>query len=135
VEDGATWQMPPASPGLNRVLHCFLGEEATIDGTKVGKDVGARLRSDAASTITATGGPVEFLLQQGRPIGAPVFQLGPFVMNSPEELRQAVADYHATGFGGWPWQGPDPVHQRTDGRFALHADGTIEHREMQATRP
>jgi hypothetical protein len=60
-----------------------------------------------------------------------VFQLGPFVMNSPEELRQAVADYHATGFGGWPWKGPDPVHQRTDGRFALHADGTIEHREMQ----
>jgi hypothetical protein len=131
LEEGASWEMPAASEGLNRMLHCFLGDGATLDGTKVAADVGAQLRSDRPTTIEAVDGPVEFLLQQGRPIGAPVFQLGPFVMNSPEELRQAVADYHATGFGGWPWKGPDPVHQRTDGRFALHADGTIEHREMQ----
>jgi quercetin 2,3-dioxygenase len=63
-----------------------------------------------------------------------VFQLGPFVMNTPEELQQAFDDYRRTGFGGWPWSGPDPVHDRTEGRFALHADGRIEHREMQATR-
>ncbi|VAV96353.1 hypothetical protein MNBD_ACTINO01-630, partial [hydrothermal vent metagenome] len=24
-----------------------------------------------------------------------------------------------------------PVHPRTEGRFALHADGRVEHREMQ----
>ena len=47
-----------------------------------------------------------------------------------EDLRQAVADYQRTGFGGWPWRGPDPVHRRTDGRFAIHADGRIEHRDM-----
>jgi hypothetical protein len=25
------------------------------------------------------------------------------------------------------------VHDRSEGRFALHADGRVEHREMQAT--
>ena len=49
----------------------------------------------------------------------------------PEELRQAVVDYRATQFGGWPWNGPDPVHDRREGRFALHADGKVEHRNMQ----
>ncbi|MGB7859429.1 MAG: pirin-like C-terminal cupin domain-containing protein, partial [Acidimicrobiia bacterium] len=78
------------------------------------------------------GEPAEFLLLQGRPIGAPVFQMGPFVMNTPEELRQAVDDYQRTQFGGWPWERSDPVHARGDGRFALHADGTVEHRDRQS---
>ena len=51
-------------------------------------------------------------------------------MNTPEELQQAFVDYRTTQFGGWPWSRPDPVHDRTEGRFALHADGTVEHREM-----
>jgi hypothetical protein len=76
------------------------------------------------------GEPAELLLLQGKPIGAPVFQMGPFVMNSAEELRQAVEDYHRTQFGGWPWSRRDPVHARSEGRFAIHADGRIEHRDM-----
>jgi len=81
--------------------------------------------------IVNRGVPAEFLLLQGMPIEAPVFQLGPFVMNTPEELRQAVDDYHRTQFGGWPWSRPDPVHSRSEGRFAIHADGQIEHRDRQ----
>ena len=79
------------------------------------------------------GTPAEFLLLQGQPIGAPVFQMGPFVMNSAEELRQAVDDYRRTEFGGWPWSTRSPVHARTDGRFAIHADGRVEHRDMIPT--
>ena len=94
-------------------------------------DVGARLDAAAAVRLENEGPPAEFLLLQGRPIGAPVFQMGPFVMNSAEELRQAVDDYRRTHFGGWPWSGPDPVHDRADGRFALHADGKVEHRDRQ----
>lgn len=131
LDDGASWELPAARPGVNRMLHCFLGEAAVVGGARIGREVGARLRPDLPVTVSAPEGPVEFLLLGGRPIGAPVFQMGPFVMNSPEELRQAVADYQRTGFGGWPWQGPDPVHRRTDGRFAIHADGRVEHRDMQ----
>jgi redox-sensitive bicupin YhaK (pirin superfamily) len=130
---GARWDLPPTAPGVNRMLHCFEGTDVRVGGARVTDGTGIRLRSDAATPLVNTGDPAEFLLLQGRPIGAPVFQMGPFVMNSPEELRQAVDDYRRTQFGGWPWSGPSPVHARTEGRFALHADGKVEHREMQQT--
>jgi hypothetical protein len=53
-------------------------------------------------------------------------QHGPFVMNTPEEVRRAFADYQRTGFGGWPWPDDAPVHAREAGRFAKHADGRKE---------
>jgi len=65
---------------------------------------------------------------QGRPIDEPVAQYGPFVMNSQAEIHQAFADYRRTEFGGWPWSASDPVHPRERGRFAKHADGTVEER-------
>ena len=68
----------------------------------------------------------EFLLLQGRPIGEPVIQYGPFVMNSKQEIQEAFEDFHRTQFGGWPWPRYDQVHARNEGRFALHADGKKE---------
>ena len=68
----------------------------------------------------------ELLLLQGRPIGEPVAQYGPFVMNSEAEIRQAFADYRSTEFGGWPWHDPAPVHGKEIRRFATHADGKTE---------
>ena len=130
----AEWTVPPAAPGANRMLHLFRGDQVDVSGVRIEAKTGARVRPDAGSALRNFGGPAEFLMLQGRPIGAPVFQMGPFVMNSAEELRRAVDDYRRTGFGGWPWAGPAPVHPRAAGRFALHADGTVEHREMQATQ-
>ncbi len=129
---GASWDLPAASQGVNRMLHCFLGDDVRVDGTAVQAKMGLRLDPTKSVTLDNRGEPAEFLMLQGRPIGAPVFQLGPFVMNSPEELRQALDDYRRTGFGGWPWDRPDPVHAQTEGRFALHADGRVEHRDRQS---
>ncbi len=134
LEPEASWVLPTAPATVNRMLHCFTGSEVSAGRTRFGPAVGVRLKGDVETTITNHGEPAEFLLLQGQPIGAPVFQLGPFVMNTPEELRQAVSDYHRTQFGGWPWSTPSPVHARTDGRFALHVDGRVEHREMQPSR-
>ena len=135
LDPGASWQLPAASPEVNRMLHVFDGPELTVAGTSVGTNVGAQLEVGSPVPVeNRTSLPVEALILQGRPIGAPVFQMGPFVMNTPEELQQAYDDYRRTQFGGWPWSTPSPVHDRTDGRFALHADGTIEHREMQSVR-
>jgi quercetin 2,3-dioxygenase len=128
---GARYDLPAANPGTNRTLYCFQGDDLTITGTTVTTDVAARVEPTADVILENRGAPAEVLMLQGRPIDAPVFQMGPFVMNSPKELKQAVEDYHRTGFGGWPWSGPDPVHDRVEGRFAVHADGRVDHRDRQ----
>ncbi len=86
------------------------------------------MRPEAPVPLRAGDGPVELVLLQGRPIGEPVAQYGPFVMNTQQEIRQAFEDYQRTRFGGWPWERDDPVHGLTEGRFARHADGRIERR-------
>ncbi|MBK7767531.1 MAG: pirin family protein [Sulfuritalea sp.] len=43
--------------------------------------------------IHAADGPARFLLLAARPLGEPVVQHGPFVMNTREEIDQAMADY------------------------------------------
>jgi redox-sensitive bicupin YhaK (pirin superfamily) len=133
IEPGAHWDLPAGPEGVNRMLHFFEGSQAVVDHVEIDAGHGIQLVPDAEVHVTNTGEPAEFLLLQGRPIGAPVFQLGPFVMNTPEELQQAFHDYRTTGFGGWPWSQSDPVHPRTEGRFALHADGLVEHRNMQSS--
>jgi hypothetical protein len=125
------WDIPLAPAGVNRMLHFFAGTDISVGSTQVSPPTGVRLRPDANTTIVNSGAPAEFLLLQGQPIGAPVFQMGPFVMNSAEELRTAVDDYRRTQFGGWPWPHSSPVHGRADGRFAIHADGRVERRETQ----
>jgi redox-sensitive bicupin YhaK (pirin superfamily) len=45
---------------------------------------------------------LEIIVLGGRPIGEPVAWLGPFVMNTREEVLQAVADYQAGRLGSIP---------------------------------
>ena len=44
--------------------------------------------------------PLRFVLVGGEPLGEPVAQLGPFVMNTKEEIDQTIEDYEnfANGF-------------------------------------
>lgn len=45
-----------------------------------------------------------------------------------EEIKQAYADYQETGFGGWPWEGRDPVYSHEEIRFAKYSNGFVEKR-------
>ncbi|MCB9789212.1 MAG: pirin family protein [Deltaproteobacteria bacterium] len=123
LDAGASWTLPAASPGLSRWLYFYGGDSLQVGARTLDAGTRAALRSELATTLTAGARPASVLLLQGRPIGEPVAQYGPFVMNSQSEIQQAFADYRSTGFGGWPWPADDPVHAREQGRFALHPDG------------
>jgi redox-sensitive bicupin YhaK (pirin superfamily) len=127
LEPGAKWVLPKTRHAdAIRVLYFFLGPSVTIGDRVLSTHSAAVVRSDTDITLQAGPEAVELLMLQGRPIGEPVAQHGPFVMNSRAELRQAFADYQRTQFGGWPWPADDPVHGREAGRFAKHIDGRVE---------
>ena len=98
----------------------YIGERAIPPGSAI------KLQPDAEAVIRNGKGEGELLLLQGRPIGQPVVQYGPFVMNTRQEIQQAMMDYQRTQFGGWPWPADDPVQDRSAGRNARHADGRVE---------
>jgi hypothetical protein len=124
---GARWTMPAARAGTNRVLYYFAGQGVIVGGKALAQPCGVQLRADVEVELRAGAAEVELLLLAGRPIGEPVVQHGPFVMNTAQEIQRAFADYQRTRFGGWPWASDDPVHPREAGRFAKHADGRVEH--------
>jgi hypothetical protein len=127
LQPGAKWTLPPATgPETVRTLYFFRGSSLRIAGEKVDAHAALVVRSDAEVPLEAGADACELLLLQGRPIGQPVVQYGPFVMNTKPEIQQAMRDYQRTRFGGWPWPADDPVHPREEGRFAKHADGRVE---------
>lgn len=127
LEPGAVWTVPPAR-GVEtvRTLHMFAGSDLRVAGRLVAQPSAVEVRPDQPVELEAGRAPVEILLLQARPLGEPVAQYGPFVMNTQAELEQAFRDYRRTQFGGWPWPENAPVHPRDAGRFARHGDGRIE---------
>jgi len=122
----ARWTLPPGKPGSNRWLYFFRGSELSVGGRAISARHHIELRADAEVSVENGAEETELLLLQGRPIGEPVARRGPFVMNTPGEIRQAYEDYRSTQFGGWPWESEDPVHGGQERRFARHADGRVE---------
>lgn len=47
---------------------------------------------------SARDAPGRFLLIAGKPLAEPIVHYGPFVMNTPEEVQQAISDYQAGRF-------------------------------------
>ncbi|WP_373047520.1 pirin family protein [Vulgatibacter sp.] len=125
MSPGARWTLPAARPGTNRRLYFFRGEGLQVAGRAVAAQHSVDLLGERAVTLQSGASGAELLLLQGRPIGEPVVKYGPFVMNSQEEIRETIAAYRQTGFGGWPWGRSDPVHGAEEGRFARLIDGRI----------
>ena len=86
----------PTPAGHNVFLYVYDGEVELAD-TKpqrvtrgeialLGAGETISIRADAAARCLAIG---------GRPLGEPVARYGPFVMNTAEEIRQAILDYQA----------------------------------------
>lgn len=115
----------PAKNGVNRSFYFFEGEGAILNGQKVSGKQAIFVEPDTEILIE-TDKVSEFLLLEAKPIGEPVFQHGPFVMNTREEIVQTIHDYQSTQFGGWKWKREDMIHGPGTERFAKYPDGRIE---------
>src|SRR3546814_499319 len=67
--------------------------EATIAGKPLPNRAAGTL--DAGDTVRIDAGPqgARVLLLAAKPLGEPIVQYGPFVMNTSEEIEQAIQDY------------------------------------------
>ncbi len=91
--------MPDLPRGHNVLVHVFDGE-LTVRGQRdqsVRAGQLARLSEGDSLHLTSPTG-ARALLIAGRPLGEPIVQYGPFVMNSREEIEQALADFRSGSF-------------------------------------
>jgi redox-sensitive bicupin YhaK (pirin superfamily) len=126
MDANALLHIPAAKNDVNRALYFYQGSTLSISGQEISQKHMIELNAKENIKIKNGTAPGFLLFLQGRPINEPVAQYGPFVMNSQDEIQQAMRDFQNTEFGGWPWPRRDYIHDKDKGRFALHADGKEE---------
>ncbi|MGH8442706.1 MAG: pirin family protein [Nevskiaceae bacterium] len=90
---GAAFSAPIAK-GHNAFLYTYEGS-ATIGGRELPHRAAGLLSDGDSVTVTAGKGGARFLLLGARPLREPVVQYGPFVMNTRDEIEQAIEDFNA----------------------------------------
>jgi hypothetical protein len=86
----------PITPGYNAFLYLYEGDASVGDDGQALDHRSAGLLSDGDSVrVQASDAEARFLLLAAKPLGEPVVQYGPFVMNTREEIEQAVRDYQS----------------------------------------
>jgi len=94
LEPGAVLEAPlPA--GHNAFLYAYEGEARVGEEGKPLPHRAAGLLSDGEIVQIKTEKGARVLLLAGKPLREPVVQYGPFVMNTREEIEQAIADYRS----------------------------------------
>ena len=79
-------------------LYLFEGE-MTVNNQVLQTHTLVVLENGESELIFKTGAQeARFILVSGKPIGEPIVQYGPFVMNSREEIQQAINDFNSGKF-------------------------------------
>jgi quercetin 2,3-dioxygenase len=89
----------PLPQGHNAFLYVFDGEAAIGEaGTRVPRGSIAVLGEGDGVLVEAQAAATRVLLAAGRPLNEPVTRYGPFVMNTADEIRQAILDFQLGRF-------------------------------------
>ncbi|WP_319452994.1 MULTISPECIES: pirin family protein [unclassified Mycobacterium] len=119
IEPGAQLSLP-WNPEFNALVYVLSGDGAVgpagnpiRQGQLAVLGSGDRITVSAAVQQDSHRPTMEVLILGGQPIREPVFQYGPFVMNSKSEVVQALEDFNAGRFGNIP---PNALMPHTAGR-------------------
>ena len=84
----------PLPAGHNAFTYVYRGS-VDVAGTAVDRNRMAILANEGDGVTVTASGPARALLIAGRPLREPIAQYGPFVMNTRDELIQAVEDFQS----------------------------------------
>ena len=84
----------PVRSDQSAFLYLFEGD-VSVEGVTAEKDAVTVLHKGEKVTLETQEQAARLLLLAGTPIGEPVVQYGPFVMNTKAEVEQAVSDYRS----------------------------------------
>ena len=83
-------------PGHNAFAYVYQGDaKIGAASTAIARGELALLTQGESLPVTAGGAGARLIVVAARPLNEPVARYGPFVMNTPDEIRQAFADYQA----------------------------------------
>ncbi len=100
LSPGAALEIP-LPVGHNAFAYIYEGSAeigAGSDAKRIARGELAVLGPGDRARLAAGAGAVRLILVAGRPLGEPVARYGPFVMNTADEIRQAVIDFQAGRF-------------------------------------
>lgn len=97
LEPGSSYEHPV--PASDAALVYVLNGSVEVNGASIAKANTATFEPGPGDIKVSASGPAEVLLLHGAPVGEPIARYGPFVMNTTDEIRQAMDDYRAGKFG------------------------------------
>lgn len=92
----------PVQEGWNTALVVIQGSLVVNGSTQAGADQLVVLRREGSNVHVEAGSDARFLVLSGEPLDEPVVGYGPFVMNTEQEIQQAIADFNSGRFGQIP---------------------------------
>lgn len=125
MKKSAIFKFPKSGIEKNRMVYFFTNSDYQINNEDISGKMAIEIDCKTNLEVTALS-DLEFLLLDSVPIKEPVFQHGPFVMNTKQEIIQTFDDYNKTQFGGWSWKRKDMIHGKKIEKFAKYPNGKIE---------
>jgi redox-sensitive bicupin YhaK (pirin superfamily) len=90
--DAGTQLIQPIQKGLNGMIYVFAGELEIGDRSVA--DGGLAILEDGDEVVITSKNGAECLILAGPELNEPIARYGPFVMNTREEISQAIDDYN-----------------------------------------